>query len=176
VTFSTAVTLDPGANYGLNLMEINGPAFNTGNTTGGRLIQASVYRTVMNAGGTETVTYSFSGPGTEYGSLEDGNYSLSFNESAIQAGGQALSSSGDPFSAGPALFHRLFGDSNGDAKVDSTDSTAFLAAYRSYIGQANYRAYFDFFNHARVDSTDYYEFLRRNGQKLNADGSLSTLP
>ncbi len=176
VTFSTAVTLNSSGNYGLKLMEVNGPAFNAGNTTGGRLIQASVYRTVMNPGGTETVTYSFSGPGTENGSLEDGNYSLRFNESAIQAGGLALSSSGDPFSAGPALFHRLFGDSNGDGKVDGTDSTAFMASYRSVMGQANYRAYFDFYNHARIDSTDYYVFLARNGKKLNADGSLSNLP
>jgi hypothetical protein len=190
VTFSTAVTLDPSGNYGLKLMEVNGPAFNTGNTNPalGRHIQASVVSAVMNAGGAETVTYSFSGAGTEYGSLEDGNYSLRFNESAIQGGGPggpALSSSGDPFTTGPALFHRLFGDGNGDGKVDNTpyspstptitDNSTFMAAYRSLIGMANYRAYYDFNNDGRVDSTDYYQFLRRNGKKLNADGSETSI-
>src|SRR5262249_43909616 len=136
VTFSTQVYLDPSANYGLNLIEVNGPTFNTGNNTGGRLIHASVLSTVMNPGRTETVTYGFSGAGTESGSLEDGNYRLSFNEAAIQGGGQggpALSPGGDPFVTGPALFHRLFGDSNGDGKVDGVDSSAFQAAYRTRI-------------------------------------------
>jgi hypothetical protein len=64
-------------------------------------------------------------------------------------------------------FFRLFGDLNGDGKVDSTDSAAFMAAYRSFAGQATYRSYFDFYNHGRVDATDYYMFLRRNGMVLN---------
>jgi autotransporter-associated beta strand protein len=185
VSFDEAVYLDPAHNYGLDLVEVNGPGYQPGNTNpaGGRLIAATVVRHAYNPQtGQDTVVYAFAGAGTEYGSLEDGNYSLQFFGPSVQGGGPG----------GPGLatavnqsFFRFFGDSNGDRVVKDSDTTAFLAAYRSRSGMANYRGYFDFNADGLVDSTDYYQFLRRRsadgnnnprGYQLNADGTISAVP
>jgi hypothetical protein len=71
-----------------------------------------------------------------------------------------------------ATFFRLFGDVNGDGKVDATDQTAFMAAYRSRSGMANYRGYFDYDGNGMVDSSDYYQFLVHLNHKLDANGNL----
>jgi hypothetical protein len=81
----------------------------------------------VTAAGTQMIKLTFSNaPGGNSiigGSLPDGRYQLLYNAQAVQGGN----------------FFRLFGDCNGDGKVDSTDAAAFLAAYRSFQGQANYR-------------------------------------
>jgi hypothetical protein len=170
VTFGGIVYLDPSQNYGLDLTKVNGYY----GAPGGTLIHATVVSESVNPQtGWETVVYAFSGPGTEFGSLEDGNYNLQFFNQAIQAGG----------AGGPALatmvnqnFFRLFGDSNGDGKVDATDLNAFALASRSRKGFANYRSYFDFYNDGAVDAAAYAQFLKRNNHRLNADGTLTPLP
>jgi predicted outer membrane repeat protein len=187
VTYSGYVFLDPNlqspsSNNGLNLIKLNGPYGAPANT----LIHAIVSSTLYNrTTGAYTVLYGFSGAGTESGSLEDGNYSLQFNESAIQGGGPGgpgLSPAGDPFAVQAAMFWRFFGDSNGDRKVDNAEMTLFNAAYRSRLGMTNYRATFDFNGDTIVDSVDYYQFLRRRGstatkgQQLNPDGTVTTIP
>jgi hypothetical protein len=187
VTFSGYVFLDPNlqsptSNRGLNLVKLNGPYGAPANTQ----IQAIVSSTVYNRStGAYTVIYGFAGAGTELGSLEDGNYSLQFNEAAIQGGGPGgpgLAPAGDPFAAQAASFFRFYGDANGDRKVDTTDTTLFNAAYRSRVGMANYRAAFDFNGDGFVDSVDYYQFLRRRGsntpkgQQLNPDGTVTLIP
>jgi hypothetical protein len=73
-------------------------------------------------------------------------------------------------------FFRQFGDSSGDGQVDDTDRTAFLVAYRSRRGMANYRWYFEVNNDGFIDSLDYYQFLRRYKVRLNPDGSFSPIP
>jgi hypothetical protein len=95
------------------------------------------------------LTVRFTGlAGVIGGSLPDGRYSLA-------VGGQTV-----------ATFFRLFGDVNGDGQVDDSDRAAFLAAYRSRSGMANYRSYFDYNGDGLIDSTDYYQFLRRYGTQL----------
>jgi hypothetical protein len=176
VTYSSFVFLDPNANRGLNLVKLNGPYGAPTNTQVHVGVASAVYN---QSNGNYTVIYSFSGPGTEFGSLEDGNYSLRFNEGGIQGGGPGgpgLSPAGDPYAAQAAQFFRLFGDVNGDHQVDGTDLAAFQAAYRSRQGMANYRAYFDFESNGLIDSQDYYQFQRRYKTRLNADGSLTALP
>jgi autotransporter-associated beta strand protein/YVTN family beta-propeller protein len=203
VTYSSYVFLDPNlqttaanaqgqTNRGLNLVELNGPSYQTGNTSvlGGRTIHATVVSTVYNrTTGAYTVVYAFSGPGTESGSLEDGNYSLQLIASAIQGGGPGgpgLATAGDPFATAAAQFWRFFGDSNGNRVVDNSAVNAFLAAYRSRRGfTANYRAYFDFNNDGYVDSVDNYQLQRRrnfngmtnpHGYMLNPDGTVAPVP
>lgn len=122
-----------------------------------------------------TITNGFNGAGTEYASLEDGNYSLTFNQAAIQAGGPggpSLSASGDPFNTNAALFHRMFGDANGDRQVDNTDSAVFQASYRTRVGQAPYNSAFDYMNNGLVDSVSYYQFLRRYKLRMGTDGTV----
>jgi alpha-amylase len=112
------------------------------------------------ADGRTTVTLTFSGAGVLGGSLPDGRYTLTVAGSTVPGGS----------------FFRLFGDVNGDGQVDATDLQAFLAAYRSRKGMANYRTYFDFNADGFIDSVDYYQFQRRYKTRLNADGSISNLP
>jgi autotransporter-associated beta strand protein len=181
ITFSSYVFLDPnlpstGSSQGLNLVKINGPYGAGQNTT----IHVNVASTVYDQGsGHYTVIYSLSGPGTEYASLEDGNYRLQFIAAAIQGGGPggpglAASSFVDPASY-VALFHRFFGDSLGRSLADDTDLAAFQAAYRSRIGQPAYRAALDFNLDGFIDSIDYYQFLRRYRTRLMGNGSVSPL-
>src|SRR5262249_47549040 len=184
VTYSSYVFLDPNlqapnSNRGLNLRKLNGPYGAAPNT----LIQANVASTVYNrTTGAYTVIYSFSGAGTELGSLEDGNYSLQFNEAAIQGGGPGgpgLSPAGDPFAVQAAQFFRFFGDVNGDRVVDSTtDYAAFRMALRSRIGTPPYRAYFDFNADGIIDSVDATQLTTvhaRYSKRLNTDGSVTPL-
>src|SRR5262249_44777884 len=110
------------------------------------------------------------GAGTEFGSLEDGNYSLQFNEAAIQGGGPGgpgLSPAGGPSAVQAAQFWRVFGGAHGDPIVGDAEGNAFQAAYPSRGGMSNYRAYLDYAANNLVDATDYYQFLRRR----NADGN-----
>jgi hypothetical protein len=94
--------------------------------------------------------------GVVAGSLADGRYTLIEHQGKIHAGNNYVSQA-DHSDA----FFRLFGDVNGDGKVDRTDQAAFLAAYRSRKGMANYRWYFDYNGDGIIDSTDYYQFLQR---------------
>jgi autotransporter-associated beta strand protein len=178
VTYSSSVFLAPNfqsatGNFGLNLIEVDGPNFQEANTNpaNGRLIHATIVSSVYNrANGNETVIYGFTGPGTEFGSLEDGNYQLQFNESAIQGGGPGgpgLSPAGDPFAVQAAQFYRLFGDVTGDRMVDNTDLAQFQAAFESRIFVTSYRSYFDYDGNGVIDSADYSEFQRRMNTQLS---------
>ncbi len=178
VVFDSFVFLAPGATV---LIKVNGPY----GASNGTMVQATVTSAVYDPStGHYTVTFSFSVAGVEFGSLEDGNYSFRLVANDIQAGGPGGATldgnnnnvaEGSPTDDVFENFFRLFGDSSGDKKVDSTDNNAFMAAYRSTDGQPNYRNYFDFDNNHAVDVQDYYQFLRRNGKKLNADGTYSNI-
>jgi hypothetical protein len=113
--------------------------------------------------------YDFEATGTNArevsGSLVDGAYTFALNEARIQAFVD--------FNVGdfPALqvgtgtqslnFHRLFGDFNGDQVTNTTDRTAFNAAFRSTFRTTNYREYFDFDADRDVDGGDQTQFNRR---------------
>jgi hypothetical protein len=112
---------------------------------GGSVVALQVTTATVN--GVTVATITFTGPGLVGGSLADGRYTLT-------AGGTAV--------AVPNFF-RLFGDGNGDGKVDAADQAAFLAAYRSRKGMAAYRSYFDYNGDGLIDSSDYYQFQRRYG-------------
>jgi hypothetical protein len=123
--------------------------------------------------GSETVaTLTFAGGSIVGGSLADGRYNLTIHSNLVHDHLTGVALGSDTVDH----FFRLFGDVNGDGQVDATDRTAFLAAYRSRRGMVNYRWYFDYFNSGMIDSTAYYQFLRRYGTRLNADGSASPLP
>jgi hypothetical protein len=97
------------------------------------------------------LTLTFTGASIIGTSLADGRYTLTY------AGATVLSS---------AQLWRLFGDQYGMASVTAADQKAFMAAYRSRRGQANYNAYFDFDANGTIDTSDYYQFLRREGTSI----------
>jgi hypothetical protein len=143
VTFSQPVTLlDPGA------FEIR-----TGTT--------SLFPTDLTISGNQVVIRFTGLTGVVAGSLADGRYTLIEHQGKIHGGPNYLVQA-DHRDA----FFRLYGDVNGDARVDNTDRTAFLAAYRSRKGMANYCWYFDVNNDGFIDSVDYYQFQQRYGSSL----------
>lgn len=63
-------------------------------------------------------------------------------------------------------FFRLFGDANGDARVNATDMTLFRAALGSVSGSSSYRNYFDFNNDGRIDNFDFTTFRANLGREV----------
>jgi hypothetical protein len=92
--------------------------------------------------------------------------------------GAPLDGDGDGLAGGDRVdqFFRLFGDVNGDAQVDDTDLAVFQSAYGSRQGTAGYLWYLDANGDGVIDSSDYAQFLARYRTRLNADGTISTLP
>jgi hypothetical protein len=121
---------------------------------------------VINAGSVALVPTAFAVAGNQLtvrftglagvvgGSLPDGRYSLAVSGRTV------------------AAFFRLFGDVNGDGRVDATDLAAFTAAYRSRSGMASYRSYFDYNADGMIDSTDYYQILARLNHRLDDSGNV----
>jgi hypothetical protein len=112
-----------------------------------------------------TITLTFTGGPVEFGSLSDGRYTLTIFANQISNAFGQLDGNGDGIDGDdyvlvgtPAngLF-RLFGDSNGDGRVDTTD----LTAYRTAIGIAS--TTFDFNADGVVNSIDFVEFRKRFG-------------
>jgi hypothetical protein len=148
VTFNTQVDLAPGA-------------FTLVQTYAGATTDVSGLLHVSTAlvNGQTVATLTFAGSGIVGGSLADGRYTLTTHSGLVTDHQLGAALDGDRVDP----FFRLFGDSNGDGKVDGTDLAAFQAAYRSRQGMANYQWYFDYNGDGSIDSTDYYQFLRRYG-------------
>lgn len=103
---------------------------------------------------------TFSGSNTEFGSLKDGNYTFTINGTQlVDALGQLVDgdNNGTPGGAFSLNFYRLFGDSNGDRSVTSTD----FAAFRGVFGTGS--SFFDFNNDGQTNSDDFAEFRKRFG-------------
>jgi hypothetical protein len=170
VTFSTQVDIAVGA-----FTLVQAYAGTTTDVSG--LLQLS---TALTADGRTLATLTFAGSGILGGSLADGRYTLTIHSNLVHDHlvGAALDGDGDGLVGGDRAEHffRLFGDVNGDGQVDAADRSAFLAAYRSRKDMANYRWYFDVNADGFIDSIDYYQFLRRYKVRLNADGTLSSVP
>jgi hypothetical protein len=113
---------------------------------------------------TQTVArLTFSGPGTNFGSLADGEYTLRVLSANVSTGGVALDGDGDGQPGGDYVtnFHRFFGDYNGDRQVDIADFGQFNLAYGSNIGNPTYRAFFDWNNDGVIDIADFGQFSIR---------------
>jgi PKD repeat protein len=170
VTFSTQVDIAAGA---FQLVQAYG-----GTTTAVSGVVS--FTTALTADGRTVATLTFAGSGIVGASLADGRYTLTITSGLVTDHllGAPLDGDGDKLVGGDRVdrFFRLFGDVNGDGKVDTSDRTTFLAAYRARKGMANYAWYFDYDNGGMIDSTDYFQFLRRCQTRLNADGTIAFLP
>ncbi len=148
VTFSTTVTLpaDPSTAFQLTR---TGPTGTTGNVT----------VTVDLSGSTASQTVAkltFSGSLTDMGSLMDGNYTLT-----------VLSSKVTGMTADNVTnLYRLYGDTNGDRRVDAVDLFAFAGSYGKKRGDAGYLDYLDGNNDGGMDALDLFAFASRYGTTL----------
>jgi len=114
------------------------------------------------------VELTFAGAVSEFGSLEDGRYTLTIIASKVSGPGGYLDGDcngvgGDDFvlaSAGTSGVFRLFGDGDGNALVNSID----FALLRTVFGIAG--PPFDFDNSGVVNSIDFAEFRKRFGLSI----------
>src|SRR5262249_14975117 len=147
VTFDQLVALDPGA---ITLVRLGGGAVGVNVTT-------------SDVNGRTVAVVTFTGPDVVGGSLADGRYTLTVHRNAVYSRDGANTTM---LSDRALSFFRLFGDVNGDGKVDDADRAAFLTAYPSRRGMSNYRDYFDFNGDGLIDAVDYDQFLRRFGTSI----------
>jgi hypothetical protein len=170
VTFSTRVDIAAGA-----FTLVQAYAGTTTDVSG-----VVSWTTALTADGRTVATLTFAGNGIIGGSLADGRYTLTINAGLVTDHllGAPLDGDGDNLVGGDRVdqFFRLFGDVNGDGRVDQSDHKALQAAYRSRQGTADYRWYLDYDGDGFIDSLDHKEFQRRYQTQLNADGTISFLP
>lgn len=110
-------------------------------------------------------TVRFTGRGATGGSIMDGRFRLNINMDLIHdvATGLVATNGFDSAPGGNRSFDffRLFGDSNGNAVIDSEDRSLYRSALRSQEGDANYVAYFDYNSNGLISSGDLDQFRRR---------------
>jgi hypothetical protein len=123
----------------------------------------------LGPGGRTVVTLAgFAGAAAEFGSLADGNYTLTVRAGQVStpAGlldGNGDGTGGDDFTAG---VYRLYGDVTGDRRVDGPDFDAFRAAFGAGRGGPAYRAELDFDGDGLVNAADFARFRPRYGTAL----------
>jgi hypothetical protein len=148
VTLGGAAVLDPGA---IELRRQNGTLVN--------------FQFAVSAVGGKTVAVlTFTGSEFVGGSLADGSYTLTVRADRVHdRWGRELDGDGNGLSGGDRLdgFFRLFGDSNGDGRVDVRDLHRILGAFGSHRGDLDYLWYFDYDGNGVVGVRDLLQFVRR---------------
>src|SRR5262249_24868069 len=125
VTFSTVVTVDPGA---FTVQLVGGAA-------------VSVNPSISTISGQTVAVPTLSGAGVPSGSLNDGNYTLTVSSAKVRdSAGNALDGDGDGAAGGDYTlsFFRFYGDVNGDRFVNGADFGPFRLAFGSALGDPNY--------------------------------------
>jgi hypothetical protein len=130
--------------------------------------------TAVDDSGTGTVVnLTFVGGAVDFGSLQDGRYTLTVSASQVSnvngpldgdgdgTGGDDFVLVGDPTVA-PKLY-RLFGDVDGSGANDAFDFLAFRLTSGQSIGNPLYNAAFDFEGDGDVDAQDFLRFRDRFG-------------
>src|SRR5439155_11516130 len=147
VTFDGAAILDPGA---IELRQQDGS-----------LVDFQL--TVSAVGGQTVAVLSFVGTEFVGGSLADGSYSLTVRADLVHdRWGRELDGDGNGSAGGDRVdgFFRLFGDSDGDGRVDQSDRDLFRSTFKMSAGQAGYLWYLDFDGDGNVDGRDNGQFNR----------------
>ena len=110
------------------------------------------------------VTLNFSGPLTEFGSLIDGQYSLTIDASQVKnianLDGTGAGVAGVNWVSQPGAIFRLFGDANGDGYVGAND---FILFRMNFGGNADM---FDFDGDGSVSASDFVQFRLRFGGSI----------
>ena len=113
-----------------------------------------VSATTAVVGGRTEATISFTSD-TQFGSLADGRYRLTILASQVTI-------AGTPMAANHVTnFHRYYGDSNNDARVDIADFGGFSGTFGLNSTQTGFLSYFDFNNDRRIDIVDFGQFSIR---------------
>jgi hypothetical protein len=157
--FSSPVTLSAGA---ITLFQIQ----NLTTATGVDASAALGTPTTTDGGITWVVPILASSAFSTFGSLTDGVYQTTVHASLVTDGSSqhmAADNTG-------LKFHRMFGDFNGDKKVNATDYLKFSGAFGAVSPAANYLYYFDYNHDNKVNATDYLQFSPRFGKTFVYSG------
>jgi uncharacterized repeat protein (TIGR03803 family) len=107
---------------------------------------------------------TFSGPGVSGGSIGNGVYDITLNSSAVtSAANPTVTVQARPVDT----FYRLFGDINGDGRVNNADYAAFLSTNGLKAGEAGFDAAFDSNGDGRINNSDYALMLTDNGLRYS---------
>jgi len=147
VTFDTLVTVDPGA-FELRRHGTKKPI--------------DTKFTLSEIDGRTVALLTFKGAWVQYGTLKDGNYTLTIRAAKIRdATGDLLDGDGDGIAGGNHVdeFFRRFGDTDGDGDVDAADKGVFLSAFGKRAGNPGYLWYLDFNCNGRIGAEDLAHFI-----------------
>jgi hypothetical protein len=61
----------------------------------------------------------------------------------------------------PVMFHRLFGDADGNKTANNADFTQFRNTFLKSTGEAGFNAAFDFDNSGSINNADFGQFRGR---------------
>ncbi|MDB5301853.1 MAG: hypothetical protein JWO87_3516 [Phycisphaerales bacterium] len=159
-TFSSPVKLSAGA---ITLVQLNTGGSGANNGSAPTDASSALGTPASPDGGlTWVVPMVATSAFSSFGSLTDGIYTATVHSDFVtDAFGQHLAG-GDQVKT----FHRLYGDINGDKRVNASDYQLFAAAFGSVNTSPNYVVYFDFNHDNRIISTDYQQFTRRFGKSF----------
>ena len=155
VTFSTQVTIAAGA---FTLTRVGLPNGAPGDNA---TVVAGFTTQVVNGGTVATLT--FSGANTDFGSLQDGTWTLTVDHTKVTATSGGAAMAADFTQTG---IKRLFGDSDGNGTVDALDLLRLRTSFGKTSADPGYLAYFDFDGSGTVDALDLLRFRQRFGQVL----------
>jgi glucose/arabinose dehydrogenase len=156
VTFDQTVTLAPGA---FTLTRVGLPNGGAGdNATVGTITVST-----QTINGATVATLTFAGANTTAGSLNDGNWTLTVDHTKVQS---AVGAVGMVANFTQANIKRLYGDVNGDGKVDNADYFQLRSTFGLSTGQAGFLAAFDADGNGVIDNADYFQFRARFGATI----------
>lgn len=110
----------------------------------------------------KTYILTFTGPAAVGGSLPDGIYTFTAHASGVQdLAGNALASDVT------LTFHRLFGDANGDRRVNLADYTRLRLTLGRSAGDALFNSALDYESNGTINVVDLAQFRRRYGKRFS---------
>jgi hypothetical protein len=159
LTFAGSVEFDPGA------FTVSQRSDGDGTVTGSAV--SSSFSCTKNGDTIVTITFD-DHVRSGAGHLEDGNYQLTVDGTKIRQTGTNLILGGEIVYGDSAdePFYALYGDNNGDRRVNIFDLLAFRQAYNTSSGDPKFNASFDYGGDGAINVFDLLRFRNNFGEML----------
>jgi hypothetical protein len=113
--------------------------------------------------GVTVVTLTFSGANTDFGSLQDGNWTPTVDDAKVSAANSGTLMASD-FSQ--QNIKRLYGGYDGNGVVNAFDFAKFHLAYGSGSADPSYIAFFDYDANGAINAFDFAQFRMGYGSGI----------